>query len=178
MLKTTLAASIFSFCIMFHGVTYEGEEIPILQDNHVHMFKEIAYADVLCFKDKQCRALAEAAYYEARSQDDLGLLSVMKVVLNRTLHPKWPNTIPEVVYDRCQFSFTCDGSKGRRKSNLKEWRRSYTLAYRLLIGNISVDVGGSTHYHTKRVRPKWAKEFRRVAVIGDHIFYNCDGKNC
>jgi spore germination cell wall hydrolase CwlJ-like protein len=30
---------------------------------------------------------------------------------------------------------------------------------------------GATHYHTKSVRPNWARVYPRTAVIGYHVFY-------
>ena len=34
---------------------------------------------------------------------------------------------------------------------------------------------GATHFHTRAVRPKWAKKFKKTATIGAHIFYRQPG---
>src|SRR5687768_16476229 len=61
--------------------------------------------------------LAEAVYYEARSESEDGQRAVAQVVLNRVRHPAWPGSVCGVVYQGplragrgCQFTFTCDGS--------------------------------------------------------------------
>ncbi len=33
------------------------------------------------------------------------------------------------------------------------------------------EVGSATHYHATYVHPAWARSMKRVARIGDHIFY-------
>jgi spore germination cell wall hydrolase CwlJ-like protein len=30
---------------------------------------------------------------------------------------------------------------------------------------------GATHFHTRAVRPNWAKRFPQTAAIGAHLFY-------
>ena len=50
----------------------------------------VAHAD-----EHQC--LAEAMYYEARDQGSLGMLAVGIVIQNRVDHPRYPDTICEVV---------------------------------------------------------------------------------
>ena len=57
--------------------------------------------------------LAQAIYYEARSQSEEGQRAVAQVVLNRVRHPAWPNSVCGVVYQGamragggCQFTFT------------------------------------------------------------------------
>jgi len=62
----------------------------------------------------QC--LAEAVYYEARSEVKSGQMAVAEVVLNRVKSKHYPNTVCGVVYQGaerstgCQFTFTCDGA--------------------------------------------------------------------
>ena len=70
-------------------------------------------------RDLEC--LAEAVYYEARSEPQEGQRAVAQVVLNRVRHIAYPGTICGVVYQGserrtgCQFTFTCDGSLARRR---------------------------------------------------------------
>ena len=128
-----------------------------------------------CERDINCKSLAKVAYYESRNQGDDGMLAVMKVVLNRANHDKWPNDIKVVIFHKCQFSFTCDGSMNRGIKDTKEWGRSKELAYNLLHGYIDIDLMGSTHYHTIRTHPYWANKFTKTLVIEDHVFYRCTG---
>lgn len=67
------------------------------------------------FDAKQQKCLAEAIYFEARSETHRGQVAVAQVVLNRVKNPAYPATICDVVYqnrnlyNECQFSFACDG---------------------------------------------------------------------
>lgn len=126
-----------------------------------------------CQKNDECRILSESAYYEARSQSDEGVLAMMQTVLNRVNHSRWGDTIREVVYDGCNFSYVCDGSVGRRKVKPEQWERMNMLAYALLTGKVVPPVSKSTHYHTKKVAPSWRKHYTVVGVVDDHIFYEC-----
>ena len=125
--------------------------------------------------------LAEAIYYEARSEAEEGQRAVAQVVLNRVRHPDYPRSICGVVYQGpmktgpgCQFTFTCDGSLARRPTGIA-WARARHIAAEALAGRIFTPVGHSTHYHTLSVLPDWAPVLTRTAVIGSHIFYRRPG---
>ena len=122
--------------------------------------------------------LAKAVYFEARSESELGQLAVAKVVLNRVKDPNFPKTICGVVYqgsDRrnsCQFSFACDGIADEVK-NKAAWDRSKLIAQKAIAGDQTIRViGAATNYHADYVRPRWAKEMRKLIKIGRHIFYS------
>ncbi|HCR66389.1 MAG TPA: cell wall hydrolase, partial [Oceanicaulis sp.] len=61
---------------------------------------------------RERRCLAEAIYYEARSETLAGQMAVAEVVINRSRHRAYPNSICGVVYQGserrtgCQFTFT------------------------------------------------------------------------
>lgn len=122
--------------------------------------------------------LAKAVYFEARSESELGQLAVAKVVLNRVKDPSYPKTICGVVYqgsDRrnsCQFSFACDGVPDEVKSK-EAWDQSKRIAQKAIAGDQTIRIiGAATNYHADYVRPKWAKEMRKLIKIGRHIFYS------
>ncbi len=125
--------------------------------------------------------LAEAVYYEARSETEEGQRAVAQVVLNRVRHPAWPNSVCGVVYQGplrlgggCQFSFTCDGSLNLRPGG-SAWARARGIANEALAGRTYAGVGHSTHYHTHEVLPGWAGRLAKTAVIGAHNFYRLPG---
>jgi hypothetical protein len=125
--------------------------------------------------------LAEAIYYEARSESEDGQRAVAQVVLNRVRHPAWPNSVCGVVYQGpmrpgggCQFTFTCDGSLAVRPAGIG-WARARTLASEALAGRSYAPVGLSTHYHTHAVFPAWAPRLVKTGVIGAHNFYRLPG---
>ena len=128
---------------------------------------------------KATECLAAAAYYEA-GDDRAGQQAVIQVVLNRTRHPAYPNTVCGVVLQGserrtgCQFTFTCDGSLARRPS-ASAWSRARATAAAALSGYVDKSVGSSTHYHADYVLPYWSHNLQKVAVVGPHIFYRFPG---
>jgi spore germination cell wall hydrolase CwlJ-like protein len=127
--------------------------------------------------NKEQRCLAEAIYFEARSESDEGQAAVAQVVLNRVKSGLYPASICGVVYQNqhrhlaCQFTFACEG-KALRIADRDSWATARRIADEVLEGKTYLsDVGGATHYHADYVRPYWARRLKRMDVIGRHIFY-------
>ena len=124
--------------------------------------------------------LTMAVYYEAASESDEGQAAVAQVVLNRVRHPLFPKSVCAVVFQGstlptgCQFTFTCDGSLGRRPSQAG-WTRAQRIAARALDGFVLKTVGEATHYHTQWVVPYWRPTLVKETQIGAHIFYRWMG---
>ncbi len=124
--------------------------------------------------EHQC--LAEAVYYEARSESRSGQLAVADVVKNRVKSKHYPNSICAVVYEgahrpfACQFSFACDGSMDHAPKG-KAWQRSQDIAQLSLTGFVPDMTKNSTHYHTVQIEPNWSKTLEYKATIGFHKFY-------
>ncbi|MEM9706578.1 MAG: cell wall hydrolase [Pseudomonadota bacterium] len=120
--------------------------------------------------------LAQAIYYEARSEARVGQLAVADVVLNRVASRAYPNSICEVVFQGaerrtgCQFSFTCDGSM-KAGVNERLWKRADDLAGAILAGVHKPITRDATHYHASYVNPPWASKLAPTASIGAHRFY-------
>jgi spore germination cell wall hydrolase CwlJ-like protein len=126
---------------------------------------------------KEQRCLAEAVYFEARSEPEEGQAAVAQVVLNRVKSGLYPSSICGVVYQNrhrhlaCQFTFACEG-KALRIGESEAWERAKRVASAVLEGKTYLaDVGGATHYHADYVRPYWARRLKKMDVIGRHIFY-------
>ncbi|MCB2112599.1 MAG: cell wall hydrolase [Parvularculaceae bacterium] len=126
--------------------------------------------------EEERTCLAQAIYYEARSESRVGRLAVADVVLNRVSSPVYPDTICEVVFQGserktgCQFSFTCDGSM-KARLNKRMWSESEMLAGAVLAGIRKPVSRYATHYHADYVSPPWADTLTPTAVIGTHKFY-------
>ncbi|HEX8222522.1 MAG TPA: cell wall hydrolase [Allosphingosinicella sp.] len=130
---------------------------------------------------RSLQCLAEAIYYEARSESEEGQRAVAQVVLNRVRHPAWPGSVCGVVYQGplragggCQFTFTCDGSLAAAARG-PGWDRARRLAAEALAGYVHAAVGLATNYHTHQVLPDWAFRLPKATVIGNHIFYRMPG---
>jgi spore germination cell wall hydrolase CwlJ-like protein len=126
---------------------------------------------------KEQRCLAEAVYFEARSEPEEGQAAVAQVVLNRVRSGLYPASVCGVVYQNrhrhlaCQFTFACEG-KALRITERESWEDAKRVATAVLEGKTYLaDVGGATHYHANYVRPYWSRKLKKMDVIGRHIFY-------
>jgi Cell Wall Hydrolase len=144
------------------------------------------YAALIDPKDsaRQMRCLAEAIYFESRSEPEEGQAAVAQVVLNRVRSGIYPTTVCAVVYqDRnrpfaCQFSFACEG-KSLRIEEPGPWAVATRIAEAVVSGaNYNPKVDIAVNYHANYVSPFWVGYLRRVDRIGAHIFYAMrDGVN-
>ena len=123
------------------------------------------------------KCLAEAIYFEARSEPEEGQAAVAQVVLNRVSSGFYPSSVCGVVFQNqqrhnaCQFSFACEG-RALRIGEGEAWATAVRVAREVTSGTAYVsDVGGATHYHAKYVRPAWAWRLKRMDAIGQHVFY-------
>lgn len=120
--------------------------------------------------------LAQAVYFEARSEALKGQLAVAQVVLNRVSDERYPNTICEVVFQgeqkrhRCQFSFACDGLSDQPR-NAQAWSISKAVSH-IALNDYWEDVTSlSTHYHADYASPYWESLLDEQVQVGRHIFY-------
>jgi hypothetical protein len=137
------------------------------------------YAALIDPKDsaRQQRCLAEAIYFEARSEPEDGQAAVAQVVLNRVRSGNYPTNVCGVVYqDRnrpfaCQFSFACEG-RSLRIEEPGPWAVAVRIAKDVVSGAVyNPLVGEAVNYHANYVTPYWASTLQRVDRIGHHIFY-------
>lgn len=133
------------------------------------------------YSKQQKTCLANAIYFESRSEPVKGQIAVAQVVMNRVKNPTYPNSICGVVYQNkhkrnaCQFSFACDGIRDRILSK-KAWDLAWKLSGQVINEEVWLkNIGSSTHYHATYVNPKWARTMKRRGKIGLHIFYKTYG---
>lgn len=126
-------------------------------------------------RESQC--LAEAVYFESRSEPEAGQAAVAQVVMNRVRSGLYPTTICGVVYQNrhrykgCQFSFACEG-RSLAITEPAPWEAAKRVARAVLEGQrYNKDVGTSTHYHATYVAPYWSRKLKKTDRIGRHIFY-------
>lgn len=127
---------------------------------------------------RQMRCLAEAIYFESRSEPEAGQAAVAQVVLNRVRSGIYPTDVCGVVYqDRqrpfaCQFSFACEG-KSLRVEEPGAWATATRIADDVVQGRtFDPRVVAAINYHAAYVTPFWASTLRRVDRIGLHVFYS------
>jgi len=123
--------------------------------------------------------LTEAIYYEAGNQSTAGKMAVASVIMNRKNNKNFPNTIcgvikqgetdeyGEMVLNKCQFSYKCDGIKEDMKDPELIKQCMKVAEYMLKTGSQS----NALFYHADYVKPKWSKDYTLISQIGDHLFY-------
>lgn len=125
---------------------------------------------------RQMQCLAEAVYYEARSEAPSGQIAVAEVIMNRVRDHRYPNTACDVVYQGatrttgCQFTFTCDGALARGPRGTK-WEGAKAIAAHVFLDLDEKRTAGATHYHATYVNPVWNSGLIKTSKIGTHIFY-------
>lgn len=142
--------------------------LPVLPSNNAPMVE---------VDDRELDCLANNIYFESRNQSDIGMLAVGLVTLTRVESERWSDTVCGVVHARKQFTWTWDEKqyKGSKKNHADQMKylQALNIASRILYGEFDNMKGmfAADHYHTKAVRPSWAKHMAKLAVIDDHIFY-------
>lgn len=130
----------------------------------------------------EIECMAEAVYYEARSETASGQRAVAEVILNRVKNKHFPDSVCGVVYQGserstgCQFTFTCDGSMEIAPKG-KVWDRSVKVANLVMSSGYTPSTHWATHYHTTEVSPKWSKTMRMTRQVGNHVFYRFAPRN-
>ncbi|AMX91912.1 cell wall hydrolase [Mesorhizobium sp. M7A.F.Ca.US.014.04.1.1] len=157
----------------------EGRFIPPMAKGDHSWIQNPLPASVFSKKEQAC--LANGIYFEARSESVRGQAAVAQVILNRVRNPTYPNSICGVVYqndswfNRCQFSFACDGRK-KRIDSPAAYKTAQEIAMAVTAGKIFIpEVGSSTHYYAQYVHPGWARTMQKMTKIGLHIFYRTYG---
>jgi N-acetylmuramoyl-L-alanine amidase len=127
--------------------------------------------------DAETKCLALSVYWESKTETRQGQLAVAHTVLNRTKHPKFPNTICGVVAQKpegkkkgCQFSWWCDGKRDEPKDD-HDWQEAVDVA-KASLKDAGDPTGGALYFHSSKIKPPaWAGKRKRLARIDDHIFY-------
>lgn len=131
--------------------------------------------------EDQKNCLAEAVYFEARSEPLIGQIAVAGVVLERVQRPEYPDNVCDVVHqghyvggmpirNRCAFSYWCDGKPEEINDELA-WGQALYVAELALDGVRVADTETATHYHASYVKPNWSDDMTFMARIGLHLFY-------
>ena len=135
-----------------------------------------AHHKAATFTSSEQVCLAQAIYYEARSEKRSGQMAVAEVVQNRVKSKHYPSSICGVIYQGsgrksgCQFSFACDGSMDKMPKG-KHWDSALELATFMQTHDVASLTNGATHYHTTAIKPVWSTDLRFNRQIGSHKFY-------
>lgn len=129
--------------------------------------------------------LALNVYHESRGEPIEGQKAVAQVTMNRAEYDK--NKICPVVFQPYQFEWanpitTSKSPTARSKAanrlmpdfDSHEWQTAKWIASRAISGKMVDIVGDADHFlnpKTVKRMPRFAREYDKVAVIGNHTFY-------
>lgn len=122
--------------------------------------------------------LAEAIYFEGRSEPKDARVAIAHVVLNRAADEKHAGHVCEVISEgegrgkgKCQFSWRCDGLADKPRE-MDAWAAAQQLAGEVLEGKHKDPTQGALWFHhTRVVDPPWTAKLKRTAQLGEHVFY-------
>jgi spore germination cell wall hydrolase CwlJ-like protein len=118
---------------------------------------------------RSLECLARNVYFEARGEPLAGQYAVAEVTMNRRGWGPFRRSVCAVVYEPGAFSWT---SRRRLPQPAgKPWDRARHVAEMVYWERRTPTLGGARYYHAIYVMPDWAKDHRRIARIGQHIFY-------
>lgn len=131
--------------------------------------------------EAEVRLLAATVWGEARSEGEDGMRAVAHVMLNR-VGQRFGENLETVIMAPFQFSVWNRGDPNRRLvSNperyatggtaLTTWEQAQRIAREVLTGQSVDPTDGALFYHTRAVRPSWARQGVGRQVVGAHVFY-------
>lgn len=121
--------------------------------------------------NRELRCLALNVYWESRGQPLKGQAAVAHVTLNRAADSRFPRTVCGVVYQGCQFGWTCD-SRTNDPAEDAAWDEALAVARRAAAGERD-PTGGALYFHHVQERPQWVRgHYGHRVVIGQHVFFN------
>lgn len=149
---------------------YIVPEVPIkeevIEDDYFLKVEPIT----LSKEEIQC--LKRNVFFEAGIEPYEGKLAVAQVTINRLNTGRWGQSVCSVVYARAQFSWTLWHSKRTKVPTGPLWEDSKQVVRDFLDGVRIADINNSLHYHADYIEPpNWADADRRIAQIGQHVFY-------
>lgn len=118
--------------------------------------------------------LAEALYFEARSEGLKGKRLVGYVIHNRRLSKHWPNTYCGVIYQKHQFEYVKRVKRKRMKGKAKTI--AYKIADEILALPQIATYGNTRWFHATWMKkwPKWkhnGKPLKLLEIHKRHAFY-------
>ena len=114
--------------------------------------------------------LARLVSAEALGEPFEGMVAVAAVVLHRVVDPRYPNTIPDVIYQVTntyyyQFSPVLDGRINEPASQL-----AFQAVKKALAGS-DPSGGAIGFYNPQKTSNAWVRAQEVTSVIGQHVFY-------
>ena len=110
--------------------------------------------------------LSAIMFGEARGEPDIGKVAVAYTAINRKADPNYPKNICSVMKQPKQYQFLNNGMPSK-----KQVAYLMPLAEAILQGRIDDPTKGAKWFHTKNMKPYWAKDKTIKVAYNNHIFY-------
>src|SRR3989442_11439038 len=141
------------------------------QDERRNRARELDRQNLAC--------LARNVYFEARGEPAAGQYAVAEVTMNRKASRRFPRTVCAVVYQknwdpilgRHVGAFSWTEFNELPAPSGKEWERARKVAEAVYYRKYTPVLEGALFFHATYITPDWAKEKKRIARIGRHVFY-------
>lgn len=110
--------------------------------------------------------LSAIMFGEARGEPDVGKVAVAYTAINRKADPNYPKNICQIMKQPAQYQFLDYGMPTQTQIAYL-----MPLAKAILEGRVDDPTMGAKWYHTRKVKPIWAKQKEVKVAIANHIFY-------
>src|ERR671913_329793 len=118
---------------------------------------------------RELECLAVGIYFESKSEPLAGQLAVGEVIANRAKSGRFPSSYCGVLLQRRQFSFVRGRAWPAVPRSSRQWQTAVAIA-KIVDQDLKDSAAtNALFFHAKRVSPRW--KLKRVAAIGNHIFY-------
>lgn len=133
--------------------------------------KPVAQRPLRQLATAELRCLALNVYWEARGQPLAGQAAVAHVTLNRVASQQFAGSVCGVVYQGCQFGWTCD-NRPKTPTDTAAWDEALAVARQAAAAGAD-PTDGALYFHHVQERPQWARgRYGHRVVIGQHVFFN------
>jgi len=113
--------------------------------------------------------LTLCVYHEARGEPHEGQKAVVHVILNRAEQRQKP--VKDIILQPFQFSWANQG----RRPQIKDYQalEQCAVAVRDALDErmMGKTLNGADHYRATYVNPTWDDGMKKIAKIGNHVFY-------
>ena len=153
----------------------EGEPRPLALLARRHEVVAVRLLDRGFFRSSDAGSheldcLATGIYFESKSEPLSGQLAVGQVIANRAKSGgRFPPSYCGVLFQRGQFSFVRGHSLPSVPRSSQQWQTAVAIAKIVDRDLKDSAVGNALFFHARYVSPGW--HLKRVAAIGNHIFY-------
>ncbi len=144
---------------IYSNYLYVGQKLRIRMD----VVKE-GYGTRLSINDQEMDLMARAVYSEARGEPYKGQVAIAAVIINRVLHPLFPNTVRGVIFQPWQFTAVHDGQFWLEPNQV-----SYTASKAALDG-WDPSGGAIYYYNPETATSRWVFYRQVILKIGQHYF--------